>query len=145
MELKVRCTKLSADAVLPFYSREGDAALDLTAISKETIDIGGISYEVYGTGISLEIPSGYFGQIVPRSSVYKAGRVLSNSVGVIDSNYRGEIKFIYVVNEKNQEGFKVGDRVGQILILPYPKIHLVEVNSLTESNRGEQGFGSSGK
>ena len=86
--------KASADAVLPFYSREGDAALDLTAISKETIDIGGISYEVYGTGISLEIPSGYFGQIVPRSSVYKAGRVLSNSVGVIDSNYRGEIKFI---------------------------------------------------
>lgn len=145
MELQVRCLKLNPDAILPLYSREGDAALDLTAISKETIEVGGISYELYGTGIALEIPNGYFGQIVPRSSVYKAGRVLSNSVGVIDSNYRGEIKFIYIVNEKNQEGFKVGDRVGQILILPYPKIHLVEVNSLSESNRGNQGFGSSGK
>src|SRR4051812_12114106 len=86
--MKVRIKKLSENAVIPSYGKDGDAAMDLIATSKSK-DPGGIA--TYGTGLSLEIPVGYVGLIFPRSSVYKYELSLANSVGVVDSGYRGEV------------------------------------------------------
>jgi dUTP pyrophosphatase len=143
MEVKIK--KLHADAVIPSYSTYGDAAMDLTAVSL-TID----KYDnlVYYTGLSMEIPYGYVGLIFPRSSVSKLELSLANSVGVIDSGYRGEImcKFKRLANDLSQiSGYVSGDRVAQIMIIPKPEISFVEVDELSDSVRGEGGFGSTGK
>lgn len=140
--LKVGIKKLHPDAVIPKYAKPGDAGLDLTAteiIKDEAFQV------TYGTGLALEIPLGYVGLIFPRSSVRNYQINLSNCVGVIDSGYRGEIQLTF-----NKTGgvpskkYDVGDRVGQIIILPYPEIDFVELDNLSTSVRGEGGFGSSG-
>lgn len=140
--MKVKIKKLHPDAIIPKYSKQGDAGMDLTAISEEWN--GETSMVTYDTGLSIEIPEGYVGLLFPRSSISKTVLSLANSVGVIDSGYRGPIvlKFRYP-----EEGgaYDVGDRVGQILILPYPQIEFEEVGELSESERGEGGFGSTGK
>jgi dUTP pyrophosphatase len=142
--VKVQIKKLSPDAVIPTYSKDGDAGMDLTAVSKEITD----DYISYKTGLSFEIPKGYVGLLFPRSSNSKKDLLLTNSVGVIDSGYRGEVelRFKPILNGKleNISTYNVGDRVGQIMILPYPKIQFVETDKLSESERGEGGFGSSG-
>ena len=149
MEVKIK--KLVENAVIPKYAHSTDAGLDLTAISKENKN----GVYIYGTGLAIEIPEGYVGLIFPRSSNYKQDLWLTNCVGVIDSGYRGEIKFMFkdVLTNKilspgeyyEHKTWKVGDRVGQLIIMPYPSINLVEVNDLSDSDRGEGGFGSSGK
>jgi dUTP pyrophosphatase len=142
--VKVSIKKLSPDAVIPTYSKEGDAGMDLTAVSKEITD----DYISYKTGLSFEIPKGYVGLLFPRSSNSKKDLLLTNSVGVIDSGYRGEVelRFKTIPNGKleNISTYNVGDRVGQIMILPYPKIQFVETDKLSETERGDGGFGSSG-
>jgi dUTP pyrophosphatase len=152
--VKVSIKKLSPDAVIPTYSKDGDAGMDLTAVSKEITD----DYISYKTGLSFEIPKGYVGLLFPRSSNSKKDLLLTNSVGVIDSGYRGEVelRFKPIFNNKleniptlsnklqNISTYNVGDRVGQIMILPYPKIQFVETDKLSESERGDGGFGSSG-
>jgi dUTP pyrophosphatase len=146
--MKVKIKKLHPDAVIPNYAREGDAGMDLTAISKAKDDNGNI---VYSTGLSIEIPTGYVGLIFPRSSVSKYNISLCNSVGVIDSGYRGEItlKFTHVKNDdmlyKRQPDYKEGDRIGQLIIIPYPQIEFEEVEELSETERGVGGYGSTGK
>lgn len=151
--MKVKIKKLSNEAVIPKYSVEGDAGLDLTAISISNGDC----YTEYGTGLSVEIPKGYVGLIFPRSSISNKVNILSNSVGVIDSNYRGEIKFRFKVDvnlldavyekglDRNEYLYQVGERVGQLIIIPYPQIEFEEVNELIDTERGEEGFGSTGK
>jgi len=137
--MKVNIKKLDENAVIPFYAHpDTDAGMDLTAISKE--DDNGVM--TYKTGIAMEIPKGYVGLIFPRSSVYKLHHALANSVGVIDSGYRGEIMFKFY---KNELEYEVGDRVGQIIIMPYPQIEFNEVKELDDSARGEGGFGSTTK
>jgi dUTP pyrophosphatase len=152
--VKVSIKKLSPDAVIPTYSKDGDAGMDLTAVSKEITD----DYISYKTGLSFEIPKGYVGLLFPRSSNSKKDLLLTNSVGVIDSGYRGEVelRFKPIFNNKleniptlsnklqNISTYDVGDRVGQIMILPYPKIQFVETDKLSESERGDGGFGSTG-
>jgi dUTP pyrophosphatase len=142
--VKVSIKKLSPDAVIPTYSKDGDAGMDLTAVSKEITD----DYISYKTGLSFEIPKGYVGLLFPRSSNSKKDLLLTNSVGVIDSGYRGEVelRFKTIPNGKleNISTYNVGDRVGQIMILPYPKIQFVETDKLSETERGDGGFGSSG-
>ena len=86
--MKVNIKKINKDATIPKYSKTGDAGLDLTATSKDIDDYGNVSY---GTGLAIAIPSGYVGYLFPRSSISKQSLALANSVGVIDSNYRGEI------------------------------------------------------
>lgn len=137
----VRVKKLSANAVIPSYAKEGDAGLDITAISREFDNAKGLV--VYGTGLAVEIPYGYVGLIFPRSSIFKTSLSLTNSVGVIDSGYRGEIKFMFRPNGESKL-YNVGDRIGQLLIIPYPQITLVESEELSSSVRGFGGFGSSG-
>ena len=141
--LQVAIKKLHPNAVIPKYAKPGDAGLDLTATSI----ISNTSFEVtYGTGLALEIPTDYVGLIFPRSSVRNYELILSNCVGVIDSGYRGEIQFTFnKTNGLDSWKYKVGDRIGQLLIMPYPQVTLIEEQDLSETERGENGFGSSGK
>ena len=139
--LKIRLKKLNPTAGTPSYSKDGDAGMDLTAttiISHTTDQV------TYGTGISLEIPKDYVGLVFPRSSIRKYDLELTNSVGVIDSGYRGEIQLTFNKVNNKTTIYNVGDRVGQIMIIPYPKINFVESDELTITERGEGGFGSSG-
>lgn len=138
--MKVNIKKLVENAVIPTYAKPGDAGMDLYSTSIEVSEDGVVTY---GTGLSMEIPEGYVGLLFPRSSNYKQNLVLCNSVGVIDSGYRGEIMFKYFQIGGNM--YKVGDRVGQIIILPYPQIEFTEVENLSQTERGEGGFGHTGE
>jgi len=142
--VQVKIKRLHPDATIPAYSKQGDAGLDLTAISATKDNYGNV---VYGTGLAIEIPQGYVGLIYPRSSNSKTDLYLTNHVGVIDSGYRGEIMFKYrsINGLLNAKVYQLGDRVGQLIITPYPQIELVEVDELSDSERGEGGFGSTGK
>lgn len=138
----VKIKKLHPDAIIPTYAHPGsDAGLDMTAISLEIVDKNDHGYYRYKTGISLEIPEGYVGLMFPRSSISNTGMILANSVGVIDSGYRGEVefRFKYIPDTKM---YNVGDRVGQLLIIPYPQIEFQLADNLEESIRDEAGFGS---
>jgi len=141
--MKVKIKRLDPNAVIPKYSKPGDAGMDLTAIYKVWDDQNEVV--VFGTGIAVEIPEGYVGLIFPRSSQFRTGLTLSNHVGVIDSGYRGEIKFMFYPGSRPKKNFKVGDRIGQLIVIPYPNVEFEEVVELSSSERGESGFGSSGK
>ena len=142
--MKVKIKRLNKDAVLPYKAHATDAGMDMVATSRDFDDNGNV---VYGTGIAVEIPQGYVGLVFPRSSVSRQDMVLSNSVGVIDSGYRGEItfKFKTVGSKMYPDMYHVGDRIGQLIILPYPDIHWDEVDELEDSDRGDGGYGSTGK
>ena len=145
--LKVKIKKLNEDAVIPTYSKDGDAGMDLVATSEYYDNDGNI---VYGTGLSFEVPKGYVGLLFPRSSNAKKDLTLSNSVGVLDSSYRGEVmlKFKNTITISGQYlecvTYKIGDRIGQIIILPYPQIEFEEAEELSETERGNGGYGSTG-
>ena len=160
--MKVRIKKLNENAVIPKYARHGDAGMDLTAVSMELDAYGNVCY---GTGLAFEIPEGYVGLIFPRSSICKKQLLLSNAVGVIDSGYRGEVSFkfkpsmaldnrqcvkadeekLWSIAVRQNDIYKVGDRIGQMIIMPYPSVEFEEVEELSETERGEGGYGSSGK
>lgn len=141
--MQVNIKKLYEYAVIPNYAKDGDAGMDLTATSKSYDEHGNV---VYGTGLAFEIPAGYVGLLFPRSSNTKKDLILGNSVGVLDSGYRGEVIFKFKAALKDQhrmkEIYEIGDRIGQIIIMPYPKIEFVEVDELSSSDRGVGGFGS---
>ena len=138
--MKVKIKKLHPDAVIPKYAKLGDAGLDLTAV--DVVADG--STLTYKTGLAVEIPPWHVGLLFPRSSVYKTGQSLTNCVGVIDSGYRGEIMMKFTLSPYAKE-YDIGDRVGQLLIMPYPRIDFVEVDKLTATERGEGGYGSTGR
>ena len=139
----VKIKRLHKDAVIPSYSKDGDAGMDLTITeiySNTTFDV------TYGFGLAMEIPYGYVGLVFPRSSVRNMELNLSNCVGVIDSGYRGEIQATFKkTNGLDSLKYKVGDRGAQIIIIPYPKVTFVEVDELSSTDRGVGGFGSTGK
>lgn len=143
---KLKFKKLHENAVIPKRANETDAGLDFTAVSKDyKIDSNGDkAYVEYDTGISVAIPEEHVGLMFPRSSVSDVDLILSNSVGVIDSGYRGSIKFRF--REFGPNTYGVGDRIGQLVIVP---IRLWEVEEVEEfestTERGANGFGSSGK
>lgn len=141
--MKVKIKKLHPDAVIPKYAKEGDAGMDLTI----TREIENTTFSVsYGFGISLEIPEGFVGYVFPRSSVRNTELILSNSVGVIDSGYRGELQATFKkTNGLDSFKYKVGDRGAQLIIMPIPYVEFQEVEELSSTERGEGGFGSSGK
>lgn len=137
--MKVKIKKLHEDAVIPRYAKDGDAGMDLTAVDVES-DGGVITYK---TGLAVEIPRWHVGLLFPRSSVYKTGQSLTNCVGVIDSGYRGEIMLKFTLSPYQRE-YEIGDRVGQLIIMPYPKVEFEEVEELTSTDRGKGGYGSTG-
>lgn len=173
MEVKIK--KLCDSAVIPSYAKPGDAGMDLVATNRIFDKYGNVEY---GTGLAMEIPEGYVGLLFPRSSISKQDLSLANAVGVIDSGYRGEIKFKFkptlaymtfgvATNSKgiNEDSdsfdfvgiagdiqkdsieasiYKVGDRIGQIIIIPYPTISFLEVDELSSTERADGGFGHTG-
>lgn len=161
MEIKIK--KLNEKAIIPTYAHPGtDMGLDITCIDYEYDSIR--DRYIYHTGLSFEIPEGYGMLIFPRSSNTKTEAYLPNSVGILDSGYRGELMFIYKLRSTRAQLFnyddnalenlelmneyapyKVGDRIGQIIIIPYPQIEFKEVEELSNSERGDGGFGSTGK
>lgn len=173
--MKVKFKKLTENAVIPTYAKSGDAGLDLTAtrISTKTSksqDLNNVqstddlSLMIYHTDLAVEIPPYHVGLIFPRSSITKLPIHLANSVGVIDSGYRGELQIrmkfdapsigAMIINAINGDTTplipsianalpKPGDRVAQLVILPYPTIEPEEVTELSDSERGDSGWGSS--
>lgn len=148
----VKIKLLNERAVVPSYAHNTDAGLDLVATSRIYDKDGNIAY---GTGVAVEIPEGYVGLVFPRSSISKKDLALSNSVGVIDSGYRGEIfvKFkptLTVLADSVSltpapRHYEIGERVAQLIILPYPHIDFSVVDDLSSSERGAGGYGSTGK
>lgn len=138
MQIKIK--KLVKNAVIPSYSKNGDAGMDLTATSAQQIDGDHIKY---GFGIAIEIPRGFVGFVFPRSSCYKQRQILSNCVGVVDSGYRGEISALMIGTTRHS--YEVGDRVAQLIIMPYPEVDFVESDELSKTERGTGGYGSTGK
>lgn len=145
--IQVKYKKLSEKAITPSYAKHGDAGLDISCITY-AIDKD-FNYIEYFTGLAFEIPEGHVGLLFPRSSVSKTDLRLANCVGVVDSGYRGEITFRYKFDKNSffasLKRFEEGDRIGQLIVMPYPKVQLKEVVKLTESERGEGGYGSTGK
>lgn len=141
--MEVRFKKIHPNAVAPARAHPTDAGFDLTAVSVSEDRIRGIV--TYGTGIAVEIPVGHVGLLFPRSSVYKHQLSLANSVGVVDSGYRGEVMFKFRVCSPHISRYSVGDRIGQIIIIPYPEVVFSESDVLSETDRGEGGYGSSGR
>lgn len=154
--MQVRFKKTHENAVMPKFGTQYSAGADLVAVSMVITE----KYIQYHTGIAVEIPTGYVGLLFPRSSVSNYNMAMANCVGVIDSDYRGEIMLRYRQTKKNcimkieddgtQTGifadiYKEGDRVGQLVIVPYLQTEYVEVDSLDETVRGDGGYGSTGK
>ncbi len=142
--LKVNIKKLSDDAVIPTYAKDGDAGMDLTATSKTYDEYGNVCY---GTSLAFELPKGFVGLLFPRSSNTKKDLILGNSVGVLDSGYRGEVVFKFKTIDSVNDVYgiyQVGDRIGQIIIMPYPQVVFNVVGELSNTDRSVGGFGSSG-
>lgn len=169
--MEVKFKKLSDKAVIPTKAHPTDAGFDMTAVKVNITD----NYVEYETNIALEIPDGYVGLLFPRSSNSKKDLLLANSVGVVDSCYRGDVKFRFkrilmpimqdvmiapptgdiLTDAKNTRKvpglayrddfiYKEGDKIGQLVIIPIPEITLIETDELTETERSDKGFGSSG-
>jgi dUTP pyrophosphatase len=137
--MQVAVQRVHEKAVLPTYAHDTDACFDLTAATS-TVQNG---QQIIDTGLVFAIPPGHVGLIFPRSSISNmTGLVLANSVGVIDASYRGTVQLRFRGTEPY---YQVGQRCGQMLIIPRPTITLHEVDNLDPTARGTGGFGSTGQ
>jgi dUTP pyrophosphatase len=141
VELKVKVKKLSPTAIMPTRAHESDAGFDLYVNS---YSFGEFALVEYCFGISIEIPQGYVGLIFPRSSIKNYSLRLSNSVGVIDSGYRGELKAFFELTDTGKTKYNFGDRAAQLVIMKLPEVEMIEAQELSESDRGRGGYGSTG-
>ena len=139
MELKVK--KLHPEAKIPVRKREGDAGLDLYSVEDTVLQPG--EWKAIPTGVAVEIPEGYVGIIKDRSGL-ALKYALHCLAGVIDENYRGEVKVVIINLGKETVKLEKGSRIAQLLLVPYLKAEPVEVGDLSDTERGEEGFGSSG-
>lgn len=141
MILKIK--RFTENAVMPTKAHSWDAGFDLTATTKEWDSVNSVL--VFGTGIGVEIPKGYVGLLVPRSSVYKTGLSLANCCGIVDAGYQGELRFMFYPGDRPKHNYEVGHRIGQLVLVPIPEFTLEEVNNFeTTTERGTKGYGSSG-
>jgi dUTP pyrophosphatase len=142
LEVKIRL--LSKEAKVPKYQTEGSAGFDLSSV--EDIEIGSGEVVLVSTGLACELPNGFELQLRPRSGLaLKHGITLLNSPATIDSDYRGEIKVILINHGKESFKISVGDRIAQGVISKVEKADFQKVSLLSESDRGDSGFGSTGK
>ncbi|WP_417753113.1 dUTP diphosphatase [Senegalimassilia anaerobia] len=135
---------LSRDVQIPHMAYNGDAGVDLRSV--ERIVLEPQERAMVATGLAIALPEGYAGFVLPRSGLAaKHGISIVNAPGLIDSNYRGELKVI-LLNTDPDKSFtiEIGDRIAQLIVMPVPTINFEQVEELTESQRGESGFGSSG-
>ena len=142
--MDVKFKKLHNDAKIPSYAHDTDAGLDLTAVSfTQEFDKSNKLVLVYHTGLAVEIPEGYVGLIFMRSSISDKSISLTNAVAVIDSGYRGELLLKYkITTDSLPTIYQPGEKIGQLVIIPYPKINPIEAEELSSSDRNEGGFGS---
>lgn len=145
MQLKIK--KLSEKANTPTRANKGDAGLDLYAASFETLQLPSGPAIEYNTDIAVEIPEGYVGLLFARSSITtKTSLMMGNSVGVIDSSYRGAIKLQFRATAfSGVKKYEIGDKIGQLVVVPYVEVNVEEVKELSETTRGAGAFGSSGE
>ena len=135
---------LSPDAVPPAPARSGDAGYDLRATERVSIPQEG--RRLVGTGIAIALPEGIAGLVTPRSGLaIEHGLTLLNAPGLIDPGYRGEIKVILHNTSERRYTVEIGDRIAQLLLVPYLVPALEVVDELPATERGERGFGSSGR
>lgn len=138
--LEVKVKKLASNANLPHQAHEGDAGFDLTAVS--IVHDKTNNCTIYNTGLAFSITEGYAMFVFPRSSSYKNNALMANCVGVIDSGYRGPV---HVIFRGNNVRYNIGERIAQAIILPVPEVTYTEVDELSETDRGTNGLGSTGK
>lgn len=145
IQLKVK--RLAHCKDLPRYATPGSAGMDLTAAIEQPYTLEPGKRHAMPTGIIVEIPRHFEGQVRPRSGLaFKAGISLTNCVGTIDSDYRGEVKVLLINHGEAAYTFEPGERIAQLLITPVPQVEVVEVDELNESQeRGAGGFGSTGR
>ena len=143
LPIVVKIKKLNPNAVIPTYAKPGDACMDIVATSLHYDDVKGF---VYGTGFAVEVPEGYEMVIRPRSSICKTDAYITNSPGTVDSGYRGEVMVVFKNNHPNNltAPYKIGERIAQIKIQEVIPIEFVEVDELSETERGTGGYGSTG-
>ncbi len=139
--MKIKFKKLNNRAKIPFYANEGDAGMDLVATKITRLS----NFYEYGTDIAMQVPKGYVGLLFPRSSISNTDHYLRNSVGVIDSGYRGEIKIRMSIPDLDKKEYNIGDKIAQLVIIKLPWVDIEEVQDLEDSDRGKGGFGSSDK
>lgn len=144
MEIKVK--KLHQDAIMPTYATPGAACFDLYACCDGSAGLHPSFPVVIGTGLSFEIPEGYAMMVYSRSGhAFKHNVRLANCVGVIDSDYRGEVMVKLTADGRGSLTVNHGDRIAQAMIVPVPQVALVEADDLTDTARGNGGFGSTGQ
>ena len=144
----LRVKRLTDIAILPTFGDPEAAGCDLYADLKgeESVRIFPRQKVMIGTGIACEFPEGYFGLVLPRSSVgIKRHLMLPNNAGVIDNSYRGEIMLAFMNTSDEHQIIKHGERLGQMILLPYLHYQIIEADELSETERGAGGFGSTGK
>lgn len=135
---------IAGGAKVPTYAHETDAAADLYAMADQTLEANSIGNKI-PTGVKIQLPEGWLALIIPRSSIgAKTPLRLSNSVGLIDSGYRGELGVLYDNTSDTPYEIKAGDRIAQLLVMPSHRFKAKVVDILADSDRGEGGFGSSG-
>lgn len=140
MKINIRTIDPEINTTIPSYQKIGDVGLDLVATSISFSEM----FVEYGTNLAIEIPEGFGGFLFPRSSISNYDLSLCNSIGVIDNNYRGELKFRFRITADSNKLYRIGDRIGQLIIMHVPKIELQLVDLLNNTVRGNKGFGSSG-
>ena len=144
--MQVNIKKLSPDAKTPSYGSAEAAGADLYALTEECVIIESGQTRLIHTGIAMEIPKGYVGLIYARSGLAtKKGLAPANKVGVIDSDYRGEIMVALYNHSELPQSVENGERIAQIVLTPYLSASFSETDCLSDTERGEGGFGSTGK
>lgn len=146
--MKVNIKKVHKDAKIPEYKTDGAVCADLYAVFKNNF---GYTYihpnqtEIISTGLAVEVPEGWELQIRARSGLASQGVILSNGVGTVDSDYRGVVGVILTNTGSDVMKISTGDRIAQCCLSPVHRIEFVEKDNLTDTNRGGNGFGSTGK
>lgn len=142
--LPLKVKRLHPSAVVPRYARAGDAGLDVASV--ESLTLAPLERAAVRTGIALELPPGSLGFVLPRSGrALREGLTLSNSPGLIDAGYRGELLVAVVNLGSAPVSIAEGDRIAQLLVLTTPALEVVEVTELSPSERGDGGFGHTGR
>jgi dUTP pyrophosphatase len=145
MPVEIKIVNQSANP-LPHYATEGSSGLDLRANINEPIKLRSLERTLVPTGLFMEIPQGYEAQVRPRSGLaIKHGLTCLNTPGTIDSDYRGEIKIVLVNLSSDPHIIEPGDRIAQLVLQKVEKVEWKQVDILTETDRSQGGFGSTGK